>query len=274
MKFFVRIKGDPVRIGFSRTAIILGSCVSLLFSSASVTAGEPTVPSYVALYRTVLHDFTRETDDIVQTRVDYRGLRNEPRWKQLVAALGNVDPTTIETREQRLAFWINVYNILAIDLILRAYPVESIKDIGSLFTSVCNIEAGKVLGRSLTLGEIEHKTLRPMGEPRIHAAIICASISCPPLARTPFEAQLLDQQLDAALTRWLSNPKKGMRLDRQRKTLHLSRIFDWFESDFASTGGVLEVVRRHIPAGESNWIRDHQADLRIDYFDYDWGLNE
>ena len=110
-----------MRLGFSQSAIMLGSCVSLFLCTANVTAGERTAQSYIALYRTLLHGFTRETPDIVQTRVDYRGLRNEPRWRQLVAALGHVDPTLLETREQQLAFWINVYNIFAIDLVVRAY---------------------------------------------------------------------------------------------------------------------------------------------------------
>lgn len=250
----------------------------MLGPAFDAAAKEPAVASptsqYISLYGGLLSEFTRETKSTVQVKVNYRGLQGDPRWKRLVKLVAKIDPGKLRTREERLAHWINVYNIFAIDLVLGAYPVDSIKDIGSFFSPVWGAKAGKIRGRSYTLDEIEDEILRPMGEPRIHAAIVCASVSCPPLARTPFEASALDQQLDATLTRFLANPQKGAHLDRATQTLRLSKIFDWFEADFDSAGGVLSFVLPHLAEDDARWIRSHRADLRIEHFGYDWDLNE
>jgi len=268
---------NELKRGISTIGLI-GLSICMLAPAFDSAATEPADASpgseYISLYGSLLSEFTRETKSTVQVKVNYRGLRGDPRWKRLVGLVAQIDPGKLGTREERLAYWINVYNIFAIDLILGAYPVDSIKDIGSFFSPVWGADAGKIRGRSYTLDEIEDDILRPMGEPRIHAAIVCASVSCPPLARTPFEAGAIDRQLDATLASFLANPQKGARLDRASRTLRLSKIFDWFESDFESAGGVLSFVLPHLAEDDARWIRSHRADLRIDYFGYDWGLNE
>lgn len=226
------------------------------------------------LYRALLEEHTEPTSDVVQTRVHYTALEKDRRWKQLVKGLAAADPRQLGSREERLAFWINAYNILAIDLVLSGYPLGSIKDLGSFFSPVWEVAAGKIGGRDYTLEEIEHEILRPMGEPRIHSAIVCASVSCPPLARTPFEVATIDAQLDSIVRAWLANPKKGLRLDRADETLHLSKIFDWFEEDFEATGGVIHFALPHMAPDDAAWLRTHRADVDIEYFDYDWGLND
>lgn len=226
------------------------------------------------LYGAILEDHTRATKDIVQTRVNYRAIQNDPRWKQVVAGLGESNPKMLREDDEKLAFWINAYNILAIDLVQNAYPVDSIKDLGSFFSPVWKAKAGTIGGRSYTLEEIEHKILRPMGEPRIHAAIVCASVSCPPLARTPFTPERINAQLDSIVRAWLSNPEKGLRLDRDDETLNVSKIFRWFESDFEAGGGVIQFVLPHMATEDADWLREHRADLDLEYFDYAWGLNE
>src|SRR4030095_12503639 len=138
---------------------------------------------------------------------------------------------------------IDAYNILAIDLVARHYPVASIRDLGSLLRPVWKIEAGRVGGRAYSLDEIEHGILRPLGDPRVHMAIVCASVSCPSLAREPFVAARIDAQLDAASARFVANEQKGVRVEA--RGVRLSKIFDWFAADFAAGGGVLAFVRRH-----------------------------
>lgn len=253
------------------SACLLGAAVD---SPVKESADRGSNARYIPLYGRLLSEFTQTTDRTVQTRVNYRGLSNDPRWKYLVALIAQTTPDRLETREERLAYWINIYNIFAIDLIVNAYPVESIKDIGSFFSPVWKKEAGSIHGRPYSLDEIEHKILRPMGEPRIHLAIVCASVSCPPLARTPFLATAIDRQLDGVLASFLANPTKGARLDRKRRTLWLSKIFDWFEEDFASAGGVLAFVLPRLAEDDARWIRAHRAELEIGHLDYDWSLNE
>jgi hypothetical protein len=231
-------------------------------------------PAYVSAYAALLDSYTEAVHAKVGTRVDYPGLRGNPAWGEMLARLGQVDPAGLETREERLAFWINAYNILAIDLVLRHDPPEGIRDIGSFFRPVWKKQAGEINGRSYSLGEIEHEIIRPIGEPRSHAAIVCASVSCPNLLREPFVAGRLDAQLDASVRAWLMRPEKGLMVDRAPPGLWLSPIFDWFEADFGGRKGVLQFVARYARPEDALWIREQGEDVSVRYFDYDWSLNE
>lgn len=249
-----------------------GLLVLLLAGLALPTAAEAQLDE--ALYAELLARHTREVSDTAGTRVDYRALQASPEWRRLVAGLDAVDPGALRTRAERVTFWINTYNVLAIDVVLGGYPVESIKDRGGLFTPVWKIPAGRVAGRSVTLHEIEHEILRPLGDPRIHAAIVCASTSCPSLRREPYSAARLDGQLDDALRRFLADPRKGLSIDRSTGRVRLSRIFDWFAEDFRAGGGVLAYVKRYAPEADREWLAEHAASASLGYFDYDWRLND
>ena len=197
------------------------------------------------------------------TLVDYPALRRDPAFARVVEGLARFDPGRLTTRRQRLAFYINAYNILAMRTVADHWPVESIKDVGNLFSPVWGRTAGVIGGHEVTLDGIENAILRRLGEPRIHFAIVCASVSCPDLRREPYYAGKLDQQLDDQVRRFLANPGKGLR--RQDHDLRVSRIFDWFEDDFKQAGGVLAFIRRY--------RSDLPADGGIDFLDYDWSVN-
>jgi hypothetical protein len=224
------------------------------------------------LYTRALERYTVDVDDIASTRVDYAALRTSQEWGALVRSLREADPRRLESRDETLAFWINAYNILAIDLVRRHYPVDGIRSIGGFLSPVWKKEAGEIGGRAYTLHEIEHEILRPMGEPRIHGAIVCASLSCPPLRREPYRAEDLDAQLDDNMRRWLADPRKGARVDRSARTLHLSPIFDWFAEDFGED--VLPFVAAYLPQEDARWIRQQGRALRIRYLRYEWSLND
>jgi hypothetical protein len=224
------------------------------------------------LYAELLERHTRTVEDLARTRVDYRGLRSSADWSRLVASLERIDPAALATPDERLAFWINAYNILAIDLVVRNQPIESIRDIGSLLRPVWKREAGRIGGASYSLDRIEHGIIRPMGDPRTHAAVICASTSCPALRREPWRARELDAQLDDAVRIWLADEGKGLRIDREDESVTLSRIFDWFEEDFETQGGTLAFVARYAPEPSRSWLARH-PDPDLEYFDYDWRLN-
>jgi hypothetical protein len=226
-----------------------------------------------ALYARLLSAHTREVADAAGVRVDYAALRSSADWRALVASLAATDPARLSARAERLAFWIDAYNILAMDWIVRSEPVASIRELGSPLWPVWKREAGRIGGRAYTLDEIEHGILRKLSEPRIHAAIVCASTSCPSLAREPYRPETLDAQLDAALRRFLADPRKGSRLDAERGELVLSPIFDWFAEDFAAAGGALAFVRPHLPGTTRAWLAAHEGRVRIETFDYDWSLN-
>jgi len=257
--------------GPSRVLAATGGLFFLILALASSASARE--PIDLDRYARILEEHTQETNDRVGVRVDYRGIKADARWKDVVADVERAKPSALD-RKGKLAYWINAYNILTIDLILQHYPVESIKDIGSFFSPVWNIEVAKIEGRSLSLGEIEHEILRKMGEPRIHAAIVCASTSCPPLARTPFHANRLDQDLAKAMRTWLTSPTKGIRIDRKTNRITLSKIFDWFEEDFEAKGGVLEVITPNVRDEDASWLRDKGSAASIGYFGYDWSLND
>jgi len=227
----------------------------------------------VALYAKILQRHTREVADTAGVRVDYRALRDETDWNRLVASVENTELASLRSRAAKIAFWSNTYNILTIETVVRNYPLRSIKDVGSLFRSVWKHEAGRIGTRAVSLEEIEHEILRPMGEPRIHAAIVCASISCPPLRREPFTEENLDAELDEALRTWLADPRKGIRIDRENSTVHLSKVFDWFEEDFDAAGGVLAFVAKYIPDSDREWLERNAGNLDVEYLYYDWRLN-
>jgi hypothetical protein len=133
--------------------------------------------------------------------------------------------------------------------------------------------AGRVGGREVSLDEVEHRILRPMGEPRIHFAIVCASTSCPSLRREPFRPDRLDAQLDAQTRAFLADPRKGLALDRGERRVRLSKIFDWFAGDFGDDAGVIAFVTRHAPEADRPWLAEHAGGLDLGYLPYDWAVN-
>lgn len=166
------------------------------------------------------------------------------------------------SENQKLAFLINAYNIFTIKLIVKNYPVKSIKDIGSLFTNPWNIEFIKILDTTMTLDEIEHETIRKnFNDYRIHFAVNCASISCPSLAVDAFIAIKLDDQLAKAESSFLYNKNKNF---LKQNTMYVSKIFDWYEEDFENFGSIKDYI--------STKLKFNFQD--IEYLEYNWNLND
>jgi hypothetical protein len=195
--------------------------------------------------------------------VNYQQLEKSGLLETVYHQISNFPVTDLEGREEKLAFYINVYNILAIKMVLDHWPVESIKDAGSLFRPVWGKTAGMIGGKKVSLDDIENNFLRPMNEPRIHFAIVCASVSCPDLRTEPFIAAHLDTQLDAQVRGFLHNQKKGVWVDE--KEIHVSRIFSWFEKDFVRKGGIETFIKRYRPD-----LPKIEIDVDVNY---DWSLN-
>jgi len=246
-----------------------------LFGAPQLSRAEPAPgePIDLVRYARLLTQHTRVVDSLAGTAVDYAALARSRDLDALVVQLKAAKPSKLG-HNARLAFWINAYNLLTLDLVRRHYPIESIKDIGSLFSPVWRKPLGEIEGVEMTLDRIEHEILRKEGEPRIHAAIVCASQSCPPLLRRPFRAKALDADLDEAMRRWLASKRKGVAIDRAAKTVRVSKIFGWFEEDFADRGGVRAVIAAHLPPADAKWLRGPGRQAPISYFDYDWALND
>jgi hypothetical protein len=221
-------------------------------------------------------------DRLLKRYVDAEGAVNYRQWKAndraaltaYLAALSAVDPARLPGRNDRLAFWINAYNALTIDAILDFYPIESIKDkVSHLFGyNVWDDYPLAVAGRAYSLNAIEHEVLRPMGEPRIHFAIVCASRSCPTLRREAYVAERLDAQLDDN-TRGFFGAADRFRIDRAGKTVYFSPILNWFSDDFGGTNKKkMAFAQRFVDIDERNFL--DTPGLSVRYLPYDWSLNE
>jgi hypothetical protein len=212
-------------------------------------------------------------DGISLNTVAYGKLRLDPVFHQLESKLRLFSPTKLRTHQEKLAFWINVYNIFAVKIVTDNYPLKSINNIGGLFKSVWKIKAGTVGGEKYTLDEIEHGILRKMGDPRIHTAIVCASVSCPDLSKKAYKSEKLSEQLDMQMSDFLANPNKGMRVEnnQQSKRILLSPIFDWFAEDFKSSGGVRKFIKSYVPTRYRQALEN--TDYPISYINYNWSIN-
>jgi len=218
------------------------------------------------------HVNTVTIDGVVLNSVAYKNLKGDPGYKKLIDALKTASLDDLKTKEEKLSFWINTYNILAVKVVLDNYPVKSIKDVGSLFKSVWKRPAGVVAGKERTLNEVEHEILRKMGEPRIHVAIVCASVSCPDLRKEAFTPDKLGEQLDDQVKMFLENTGKGMKIDAKKKRVYVSSIFKWFEEDFEPQGGVTAFISRYVSPSRQASLKQYGGKLK--YLDYNWDLNE
>ena len=177
------------------------------------------------------------------------------------------------TRDQQLAFWINLYNAHTIAVILDHYPVASIRDISDspLRLGPWNRPDLQVREQALSLNDIEHGIVRPVfNEPRIHYALNCAALGCPNLKAEAWRAQTLDADFEAAEVAYLAHPR-GVSVDANGRVT-ASKIFVWFSEDFgANKGDVLARLVAKTPPEKSAAIAQRG---RIDNYAYDWGLNE
>ena len=188
------------------------------------------------------------------------------------------------SRSQQLAFLINAYNAFTVELILTRYPdLKSIKDLGGFLQSPWKKKFFQLLGQERSLDEVEHEMIRAPGvfdDPRIHVAVVCASIGCPMLRNEAFVAERLDAQLDDALRRFLSDRSRN-RFDASSGTLSVSKIFDWYRKDFErghkGYDSLQTLFARHAEALGAT--PQSQAEIRagrykLAFLDYDWALND
>lgn len=192
-------------------------------------------------------------------------------WKgnaaDMQALQGVVDAIAKENagadKKQQLAFYINAYNAWILHEALGKYPTKSVKD--TLFTFFTSKRI-TVAGQQTSFKALEDNVIRKLGEPRIHFALNCASRSCPPLSRQAFTSGNLDGQLET-LAKGYVNSERGVKYSPETKTAELSKIFDWYKDDFKGEGGPIAFInkRRSTPI---------PAEAKINYQDYDWGLNE
>lgn len=230
--------------------------------------------------------------------VAYAELKAKPaELERFARGLGSLDAKVYEGWDEpaKIAFWINAYNGLTLKVIIDNYPIKkgllsgltypanSIRQIPGVWDKVQFL----VMGRRMTLNEIEHKMLRvKFDEPRIHVALVCAAMGCPQLRNEPFISEKLDEQLKDQSRRFLADAVK-FRIDREAGEVHLSSIFKWFGKDFIKkhkpeagfgSGGsdaekaVFNFIGQYVGAEEAEYLRT--GTYKVKYLSYDWTLNE
>lgn len=279
-------KGETMR----RLYIRIG--MALLFAMPlHVVDGFPEPPDYED-YAATLAAYVDENG-----MVDYSGLkRDRARLDTFARSLADIPETDYQSWEtnDRLAFWINAYNALTLVTIINNYPIKSsrLKSLRFQKNSIGQIDGVwndlkfTILNDKMTLDHIAHEVIRKdFNEPRIHMALVCATVSSPPLRIEPFMGAKLDRQLDDQTRLFLSHPRK-FGIDRDKDRVHLSEIFEWYSDDFLDThspaGGygdhsdaekaVLAFIAPYLGPAEESYLR--RGDYSISYLEYDWTLNE
>ncbi|GAA4888273.1 hypothetical protein GCM10023311_10190 [Flaviramulus aquimarinus] len=193
--------------------------------------------------------------------VNYKAFKaNRNDLQKYILLLSENLPNKIWSKEDKLAYWINAYNAMTVDLITRHYPIKSIKDIKKPWDQ----RFWKLGNKWYNLNEIEHDILRQMDEPRIHFAIVCASFSCPKLQNEAFTASNIETQLTHATKGFLSDSERN---SISENSLELSKIFQWFAKDFIQEGSLIDFLNQYSDIKISDSAKKR-------FRDYNWDLNE
>ncbi|MFT5482157.1 MAG: hypothetical protein ACI9GW_000805 [Halieaceae bacterium] len=211
-------------------------------------------------------DFLLESA-VTDGEVEYRLLDNNPSFDALVEQIAQTDITGM-TAPKKLVFYINAYNILAVHGILDGGSPESL--LGRYF--YFKRDTYRIAGDKITLFQLEHQWIRPLKEPRIHFAIVCASQSCPVLQRKAYRLDTLDEQLESATKEFINNPERN-HFDNDKRLAKLSSIFKWFEDDFAEAAGSLQAYLSPLVENKVVAERLKNEAFQIEYLTYDWHLN-
>ena len=231
-----------------------------LFSDASFLVPIPNEQTCAfadhKIWDQLLNSFVDENGD-----VNYSGFKKESETlNRYLEQLGSNTVNENWSKNKKLAYYINLYNAATVKLILDNYPLTSITDINKPWDK----KWIKYDGEFISLGEIEHKILRKMNDPRIHFAINCASFSCPKLLNEAYTEDKLDKQLDKAAKDFINDPSRNIISENK---LELSRIFKWYKKDFENNGSLIAYLNQYLESAIN-------TDAKIEYVKYNWSLNE
>ena len=280
-------KRRPVRTWALVSLIGIGLAAGAYLELASTPAPEQTQlgRQWSADQQVPMDDIDHSAfDSLLRKYVDDDGYVNYTAWKQssedqntlesYLSQLSRASTTKPSQPNAQLAFWINAYNALTLKGILQVYPTSSIRNHTSRFGGY-NIWKDlylRVGDAEYSLNQMEHQILRKMHEPRIHFAIVCASVGCPRLKNEAYTAEDLDRQLVENATDFFSR-SKNFQFDTAKHTIAVSSILKWFGSDFGETQqDRFEFLKPYLPADARQLAVS--PDTQVRYLTYDWNLND
>lgn len=255
----------------NRSATAAAACLALTIAAPAAAQSDPHAP-----YDAFLAKYVTERDGMALLRYGDVTDEDAASLDAYVDALEAMTPSAF-SRDEQLAYYVNLYNAAIVDLVLDHYPVDSVKEIGGGFLAIGPLsgpwkdDVVTVEGETLSFDDIEHGIVRArFDEPRVHYAFNCASVGCPDLKSSAWRAQTLDADLDAAARAYVASPR-GIDVD-ERGRVTASSIYKWFEEDFGGTErGVLDHVVAYA-TGEKKRALEEADGIRR--YRYDWSLNE
>jgi len=257
----------------------------LAFIASTTVQAEQKANAIHQPWNELLNKHVKSIHEGVSTQADYAGFKTEQaKLQAYLNTLSQVEKSDFDSwnKATQLAFLINAYNAWTVEFILSEYPkIDSIKDLGSFFSSPWRKEFIPLLGETRSLDNIEHTLIRgdnKYNEPRIHFAVNCASIGCPALREQAYNAQHLEQQLTHQTTRFLADTTRNY---SDGDTLYLSSIFKWYQGDFekggAGTHSLADFILLYSNALNLTAQQQQQLNnntMKIKFLDYDWALND
>lgn len=223
-------------------------------------------------FNTLLKRYVDE-DGYVNYAAWQRSQTDRQELQKYLSHLSQASNSLKASRKSQLAFWINAYNAVTLEGILQVYPTDSIRKhtakIGGY--NIWDDLPLLVGGQAFSLNDIEHKVLRKMGEPRIHFAIVCASVGCPRLLNMAYTSEDIDQQLALNTRDFFSRPQNFM-VDKDG-IVQVSSILDWFGEDFGkSQDKRFSYLQPYLPQKAQQYAVDPQ--VRVKFQKYNWSLND
>lgn len=218
---------------------------------------------------TDIQDFYAHTDTFLKKYVKNGSVayaeikKNKTEIASLYNEIGLMNANSLDDKNKK-AFYLNAYNLIVIYSIVQHYPVKSPMDIAGFFDKTKH----KVAGETLTLNELEkEKLLKKYQDARFHFALVCAAKSCPPLVNEAFLPEEVEEQLKLRTTQTI-NTNQWLKVSTPSKTIEISKIFEWYSSDFTNDGkSVIDYI---------NIYRNSKVpkNYKVNYYEYDWSLNE
>jgi len=270
------------------------------YFAAICAAGVPDPVHNVTLWDNIVKKYVIQNqtlDGVELSVIDYEGIANDTDFQEYMSWFNYVNASAL-TRDETYAFFVNVYNVFAINMIIQhscrqdlfgnCGSIHSIRDLGTLIPDnpVWGQYAGQVGNVSYSLDDVENYLRAPgifAEDCRLHSAIVCASVSCPNVRKGAYTVANIDEELTSNFNDFLDNDKKGMYVDQTNNIVYLSSIFDWFESDFTgsyllenvSNPTVIDFILLYLYPNNVNYqyLSANSHKVQIQHFNYDWDVN-
>ena len=280
-KMNVRLPGMSSIVVFLSTAVVPLTGLGLLGTTAAASAQQ--IPDH--------GEFTEVVAAVaVESRVDYAKLAGDDAGlRSYLAKLATTDIAAVTngSHEDRLAFWINAYNACMLKRVIEHYPIKK----AGGFHGIKNRAAGRpensvwqikdvftgdhcaVAGKERSQDEIEHEIIRPMGDPRIHLAVNCAAISCPPLIARAYLGETVEEQLRDRVRSFMMDPAHfDVTTEGDKRIVRVNKVLDWFKEDFGDKDGIRAFFAEYADGLYREALQDPDTELK--FYDYDWTLND